>query len=174
MDSQRKSWPKRTEWIEGNKHLNARTNAQTPYHHVTFLNLYVDAACVRKVHLATMLRCRVTVSVIVCVQSLTYFCLRDTTATSRSQLLSMWSIQCPVLDSSRPINEVEVTTCQRTSIATHTVLSSCFLHIRLLYRCLIRNVLLRSIERRSVHESPGVRWTYTYLTEICVMQATVF
>ena len=42
MDSQRKSWPKRTEWSEGNIRTHARTHARTPYHHVTFLNLYID------------------------------------------------------------------------------------------------------------------------------------
>ena len=42
MDSQRKSWPKRTEWSEGNTRTHERTRARTRYHNVTFLNLDID------------------------------------------------------------------------------------------------------------------------------------
>ena len=52
--------------------------------------------------------------------------------------------------------------CRRTSITTHTVLSLHCINIWLLYRCLIRNVLLRSIKLHSSHGSPGgLRWVTT-------------
>ena len=59
--------------------------------------------------------------------------------------------------------------CQRTSIATHTVLSLRCIHICLLYQYLIRNVLLRSIKRHGGQETPGgLRWVTT-----CSINASV-
>ena len=118
-----------------------------------------------------MLGCRVTV--LVCVQSLMSFRLRDTTAASvvytgwRCSSTSAFTghscfprgvVGVCVFNSGWPINAVYVTACieeQDTSNAVRTVLSSRCTHIWLPFMGLTRSLLHRSTERRGGHGSPG-------------------